>query len=441
MAIEKTGRPISQVETLGPRNSQPATVAGQTLNSEQSIRQSVLILLSTPSPQNCSCIEELTSGQWTRLLRWLDFHGLALYFLDRLKQRNEKSVLPASVLTSLERRLHENTVRTRSMFVESTEIQHGFQKLNLRYALLKGLSLSPNSVPNPELRSQFDLDFLVAEEDLPTARECLTRQGYRLYGANGRSWEFKKNERPGITFSDLYKDTGSWRVELHTARNPSPSISILARSEWRDFSGFMMPVLSPVDLFLGQGLHASKHICSEFCRAAYLLEFRRHVLFRRDDAVFWNALHHMASCDHQSALRLGVVLKLITKATGEFAPEALTGWTMNQLSASVTLWIEMYGDRAVFGSFPGTKLYLLLQKELESVGVRAKRTLPRSLIPMSLPPPIIRAFPNEDLAIRLGRYRMQLNFILSRLRFHFVEGLRCAWESHKWQSRLKQTAR
>jgi hypothetical protein len=264
------------------------------------------------------------------------------------------------------------------------------------------------------------------------------RQGYRLYGANGRSWEFKKNERPGIGLNDLYKDTGSWRVELHAERNISPSVSLLARSEWRDFDGFMMPVLSPADLLLGQGLHACKHICSEFCRAAYLLEFRRHILFHRDDAGYWNALQQTAGRDHQSALKLGVVLKLITRATGEFAPAALTSWTVDQLPASVNLWIEMYGHGAVFGSFPGTKLYLLLQKEFETVGVPAKRTLPRSLVPMSLPPPIIRALPNEDLAIRLGRYRMQLNFVLGRLRFHLVEGLRFARESRKWQRRLKE---
>jgi hypothetical protein len=437
VAIENGPLP-RQTGTLSPSISRQSTLVGQTLNREQLIRRSVLLLLCTPSPEGCSWIDELTSVQWRRLLRWLDFHGLALYFLDQLKQWDKASVLPVSGLVGLERRLTENTIRTRSMFVESAEIQRAFQKLNLRYALLKGLSLSPNSVQKPELRSQFDLDFLVAQDDLPAARESLMRQGYRLYGSNGRSWEFKKNERPGIGFNDLYKDTGSWRVELHAERNISQSVSLLVRSEWREFSNFMMPVLSPVDLLLGQGLHTCKHICAEFCRAAYLFEFRRHILFRRDDARFWNALRQTANRDHQSALKLGVVLKLITQATGEFAPGALTSWTVDQLPSSVTLWIEMYGHRAVFGSFPGTKLYLLLQKELEPFGVPAKRTLPRSLVPMSLPPPIIRAFPDEDLTIRLGRYRMQLDFVLGRLRFHLVEGLRFAWESRKWQRRLKE---
>ena len=60
-----------------------------------------------------------------------------------------------------------------------------------------------------------------------------------------------------------------------------------------------MPVLSPVDLFLGQGLHAYKHVCSEFSRVAHLLEFRRHVLARRDD----HDLLERASIDSRRRIR------------------------------------------------------------------------------------------------------------------------------------------
>jgi hypothetical protein len=92
--------------------------------------------------------------------------------------------------------------------------------------------------------------------------------------------------------------------------------------------------------------------------------------------------------------------------------------------------------RAVFGSNPGSKLYLLLQRELEAAGVPAKRPIRQILLPVRLPPPVIRAFPNETLEVRLGRYRMQLYFILLRLRFHVVEGLRYAWESHRWRQQI-----
>ena len=397
-------------------------------------------------PQGHLQLEELSPNRWQRLLLWLDYQGLALYFFDQIAQMRSAGsihtpVLPASVFEDLDRRLQQNTLRTRNMIAESVAIQREFQEAGLRYALLKGLSLWPSSFSRPELRSQFDLDFLVAESNLPEAREILARRGYRLYLAAGRSWEFKRNERPHVDLDDLYRDTGAFRVELHAEPQQPSGFSLLDRVLWHDLAGFVTPTLSPFDLFLGHGLHAYKHTCSEFCRTALLLEFRRHILFHRDDVAFWETLEQLTGENPPSALRLGVVILLIEQVMGDFAPHTLTRWTIDPLPASVRLWIQMYGHRAVLGSFPGSKLYLLLQRELETQGIRAKRSVRQSLIPLCLPPPIIRALPGEHLSIRLGRYRMQLRVILSRFRFHFVEGVRFAWESRRWRRQLSSLAR
>ncbi len=93
-----------------------------------------------------------------------------------------------------------------------------------------------------------------------------------------------------------------------------------------------MPVLSPVDLFLGQGLHAYKHVCSEFSRTAHLLEFRRHVLTRRNDETFWQELRIAVNGDPVTCLRLGVVALLITHVMDEFAPDAFAGIYCSQPS-------------------------------------------------------------------------------------------------------------
>ena len=135
------------------------------------------------------------------------------------------------------------------------------------------------------MRSQLDLDFLIAEECAPEARRILEQRGYRLYAISGRSWEFKLNEKPGGSLKDLYKATPFHAVELHIEAHTPGGPSPLERTERRDLYGCAMPVLSPVDLLLGQGLHAYKHLCSEFSRVSHLLEFRRHVLVRRDDAA------------------------------------------------------------------------------------------------------------------------------------------------------------
>ena len=438
-------QPFAVLTWQAEQNAQPRTakefrVQPTPFRSDEHLRHALLLTLCDPVPPECPWLHALSRDQWRRLLRWFDLSGLALYFLDRIVELQAASSLPAPVLASLQQRLSDNTERMHSMIAEATAIQSEFQKAGLWYALLKGLSLWPSSVPRPELRSQFDLDFLVAEEDLPEARMILEHRGYRLYATSGRSWEFKRNERPGITLKDLYKDVGSWRAELHEEPASSTHTSQLDRLEWRKLCGFAMPVLSPVDLFLGQGLHAYKHICSEFVRVANLIEFRRHVLFRRDDHAFWRDVRRRAEENPHAAVSLGVTILLITQTTGEFAPEDLTSWTSDCLPLSVRLWVERYGHRAVFGDYPGSKLYLLLQGELESAGLQAKRSLRQSLIPLCLPPPVIRAVPDEPFVMRLRRYRMQLHLIVSRLRFHLVEGLRFAWESHRWRRLLDRVA-
>jgi hypothetical protein len=410
------------------------------LRGDLLIRQALLLQICDYSPQQIVYFESLTLNQWMRLLRWLDYSGLALYFLDRLSEVGREDLLPTPVHTRLHQRLCDNTKRTQGMTAESIAIQLQFQELRVRYAILKGLSLWPSSVPKAELRSQFDLDFLVSEGSAPTARTILERRGYRLYGISGNSWEFKRNEQPGISLKDVYKDLQSWRVELHVEPAQSHRHSQLAHLEYRDLCAFPMPVLSSIDLFVGHGLHTSKHICSEFMRAAQLVEFRRHVLYRRDDSQFWNRLHHSAGENRRISFGLGVATLLTAQVMGEFAPEALTSWTVRRLPPSVHLWCQHYGNPFVLGSFPGSKLYLLLQKELADMGIAAKRSPRKALLPSRLPPPIIRASPDESLKMRLRRYRMQFSFILHRLLFHTVEGFRYLWVLRQWRRQLNRLA-
>jgi hypothetical protein len=436
--------PIDELKGAGtctPLAHLSIDASSRVLRGDQLTREAVLLTFCDPLPEQCSRLFTLSRSEWRRLTLWLDISGLALYFLNRLNELGISDLLlPQAVSNRLNKNLIDNTARTNGMISESVGIQQDFQMSSLSYAVLKGLSFWPNSVPRPELRSQFDLDFLVAAQSASKAREILENRGYRLYATSGRSWEFKLNERPGFTLKDIYSDLRSYAVELHIQPGDQTSWSPLDRLEWRTFHGMSMPVLSPVDLFLGQGLHVYKHICGEFSRAAHLLEFRRHVLARRDDNDFWGELQWSAREHPRASLALGVVTLLISRVMGDFAPEELARWTVCTLSRSVRLWIEMYGHRAVLGIYPGTKLYLLLQKELAAAGAPAKRPIRQALLPSRLPPPVIRPFEHETLPIRLGRYHMQLKLILVRFRFHVVEGLRFLFESYRWR-RLVRDAR
>jgi hypothetical protein len=370
-----------EMDACGSPPSPSINIASGPLRGEQLTRLAVLLTFCDPLPEQCLRMLTLSRKEWGRLLSWLDISGLALYFLNRIVELKLCDLLPPAVFTRLHLNLIDNTQRTQSMISESIAIQLDFQKAGLRYANLKGLSLCPSSVPKPELRSQFDLDFLVAEECVHEARRILERRGYRLYAISGRSWEFKFNERPGVSLKDIYKDFHSYAVELHVNSSVPRSLSPLERLEWRQMHGISMPLLSPVDLMLGQGFHAFKHICGESSRTAHLLEFRRHVLNRRDDKAFWRKLQVAAENHPRAFLGLGVVTLLITRVMGEFAPAEFTSWTVDGLSRPVRLWVEMYGHRVALGSYPGNKLYLLLERELEFAGIPKKRSRRQALLP------------------------------------------------------------
>lgn len=404
-------------------------------------REAVLLIFRDPLPEQYARLWHLSDHEWQQLLHWMDVSGLALYFLDRVLDLQLNDLLPRAVMARLQQNLIDNTERLRGMVDESIEIQREFQAVGLSYAILKGFSLWPHSVPKLQLRSQLDLDFMVAEDSVSQARQILERRGYRLHAVSGRSWEFKTDYIPDASLKTLYKNLPYRSVELHVETNTNSDTSLMARTVKRRFHGICMPALSPVDLFLGQGMHLFKHVCSDFSRAAHLLEFRRHILAYRDDDAFWRELQCAADKNPRASLALGVVTLLITNVMGEFAPPLLTRWTVDRLPDTARLWIELYGSRSVFASFPGSKLYLLLQRELVSVGVPAKRTLRRALLPLRLPPLISPASPNDTFRMRLSRYRLQFRFVCIRLRFHAVEGARYMWERLRWRQQLRSRAR
>lgn len=402
------------------------------------MRSAVFRILRDADAASCSELQALSQSQWQRLVLWLDYSGLALYLFDRLQSAGRDSFLPDVIHARFEQNLSDNFVRTGSLLDESIAIQREFKERQVRYAVLKGLTLWPSSVSKLALRSQLDLDFLVDERSAVSARQILERCGYLLHGASGRSLEFRRNEMPGATLNDLYKDRRSFAVELHIEK-AEHGTGQLDRAEWRTLFGFDMPVLSPIDLFLGQGLHVYKHTCAEFMRAAHLWEFRNHLQYRRYDSAFWTELRNAAGGNESVSIRLGIALLMVEHVMGESIPDALA-WAVGSVPQAGRLWVEEYGIRSALGSFPGSKRYILLQDALIGAGVTPRRASSKSIFPTRLPPPVVRALPNETIATRLMRYWVQLKFITLRLRFHITAGLDLWHESRHWKSLLRTAA-
>jgi len=410
------------------------------LNHMQQMREAVLLTFCDGAMPENTCLRSLSDRRWKKLLHWLDTSGLALYFFDRLRDLDKIDLLPETLRARLEQNLSDNKERTRGMLAEFDAIQQELLRAEITYAVLKGFSLWPHSVPCPQLRSQLDIDFLIAGNDIERAAQALQDRGYHLFAKSGNSWEFKIGQMRDASLKTLYKPVRYGSVEFHAAADRRRA-DMLARAQVIELESVVIPVLAPADLFLGQGLHVFKHICSESSRASHLLEFWRHVIARRSDAAFWRDLRVAAEPYPRAAIELGVVLLIATRLMGEFAPEALTCWTVDRLPSYARLWAELYGRRAVLGGSHGTKLYLFLQRELAADGAPASRTVVQTLVPWSLPKLMTYNPGPESLADRFGRYCIKLQVLCYRLRFHVVEDVRYLLHAVRWQNHMARLGR
>lgn len=376
--------------------------------------------------------------EWARTYHWLDASGMALYFLDELQTLGIEDALPAAVLERLLQNLADNRRRSAALFEEFTELNRAFQQAGVLYSNLKGFTLSPESCPNPALRCQLDLDFLVDARHLEMCSEILARTGYQLTAATGTTWEFKAGSHELARIEDHYKPKPQRSVELHfvSASNAcSPRDERLDRLRLHCWGGIAFPALSVGDLFVGQAMHLFGHLRSACTRLAWLLEYTRHVSARYDDREFWGEVEECSKAQSQMPIAIGLVTFLSAQIFAAHAPNLLETWTVDRLTAGVRMWANHYGRRALLADFPGTKLYLLLEDELARGESSWQKKTRGGLIPLHRAPTIVYKGPEDDIFKRVRREAYQARFVLFRLRFHIVEGLRYMIESARWKRR------
>jgi len=402
----------------------------------------VLDSFHRPSLEIQARLREFTLDDWKHILFWLDISGLALYLLDQLTQMHLTSSLPPSILSRLEADLTDNRERAASLFREASAISHELAARRVSFALLKGMTLSPDSVSDPALRWQIDLDFLVAACDGPCATEILCTSGYALYATSKNTLEFKAGQPDKPDVRAIYRIRSQRSLEVHLLNTDqscdSRRADPLMRANLRSFDGVMIPTLCSADILIQQAVHLFKHLCNEHTRASWVLEFWRHVTIRRSDEKLWHEVEVIAAGDSQAEVALGASVLLTTLAFGDFAPDSLC-YRMRRLPPAVRMWIETYGMRALLAGSPGNKMYLILRGQLQQ-GNEARGEARRLVFPIHLPPLITRSEPGETFLAQLRRYRIEANHLRARMRFHILEGIRYAIESARWQRRIARGA-
>ena len=378
-------------------------------------------------------------GDWVRSYHWLDASGMVLYFLARLEELNLQDALPLGTLRRFQQNMADNRSRTASMFTEFVALNHAFNQAGILFCNLKGFTLSPNSCPDPTLRCQLDFDFLVDGSQLELCSQILAQTGYGLMGSTNTVWEFKAGASELARIEDHYKAKPQRSIEIHFAASDTHGPTRdpkLDRLSWREWERHSFPTLAPVDQFVGQALHLFGHLCGSSTRIAWLLEYRRNVLSHYGDQAFWESVRECAGSDRQTEIAIGLSTLLAFQLFGGEAPSQLNHWTLERLPAEVKLWAECYGLRSLFAGFPGTKLYLLLRDALRGDDVSWQKEKRSNLLPLRRAPRIVHTSPEDGLKKRIRTELYQLRFVLFRLRFHVVEGLRYVIEAHRWRRRL-----
>ena len=374
---------------------------------------------------------------WVGFYSWLDASGLAIYFLDRLYSLRLTTAIPGRVLHRLEDNAADNRERSVSMLEEFVRINIEFQAAGLSYVNLKGFTLEPDACSDAALRCQLDLDFIVAHKDVSCCETVLRQQGYVLTGAKEHVREFKGGSGLVPSIQNLYKANPQKSIEIHIAdfqldRTPHCNNEV-SRYRSQSWHGLEFPVLSDCDKFIVMAFHLFKHLKGEWTRASWILEYANFINFHRDDNVLWLEVKRRFSNDPEAKTAVGIATLLTDQTFGiSYIPETLASAVMD-LPRLSRLWVERYGNRVLFSSFPGTKLYLLLQTAL-SVDKGTRSTEMRSkLLPMHRPSKITVDLDDQSPGFRIKQAKTEVYYFFFRLRFHIGQGLSYILEALRWK--------
>lgn len=407
-------------------------------------RQLAEAVVATFRDDQTACYDRLAAFDyraWAGTCSWLDSSGLALYFLDRVRALGLEAVVPGAVLSRLNQNAADNRGKSGSMFEEFLRLNRLFQAEGLSYANLKGFSLVPDACPEAALRCQFDLDFYVKKSDLARCDKILAGQSYVLSGEGRNVREYKAGSSQIPSVRDLYKEKSQMSVEIHFSSSSdeggdSLQDDSLLGLQWKRWNGLDLPVLSDCDRFLSLALHLFKHIQSEWTRTSWILEYARFIDFHRGDEGLWAEVEKRLGSNSEAKVAMGAATLLADRSFRiSHLPDVLAV-AIGTLPRSVSLWMERYGDKVLFAEFPGTKLYLLLQGVLSSEEDRRSHVRRQRLFPLHLPPKIAVGSDDGNVYSRWKKLRIEVGYLVFRLRFHVAQGLSYMLEAPRWKRNI-----
>jgi hypothetical protein len=397
--------------------------------------------------------------EWDRTMGWIDRAGLTLYLLERLRDCGTSEVLPPPVLARFEQNLADNRCRVDHLLYETGCINEKLDQAGVQYVVIKGFSLWPEFCGNPYLRTQCDLDYLVARQSLRSAQSVLLELGYEARrSAAAQEFAFERPlRRVPSQFDSPYNvettpmvelHAGIWEEVTHGVPLEEPAF-VLNSPKLKEWGGLRFPVLSDEDALLLQVLHAFQHMLSYWAKLAWFLEIGRFMEKRSQDSSFWKQFSRRLEGAPQLAEFSTIALELSANVFSAPMPEVAQHWRQ-LLRPSARLWLDNYGHSWALGErpphkskvFPDSKLSLFISGEYIPDRRARRDSLRHGLMPWKIP----REQPSTFFAPVKNRpwTRVQARwldsvFTIQRLSFHAGAGLRYLWELPHWRDLTRST--
>ncbi|MBZ5612898.1 MAG: nucleotidyltransferase family protein [Acidobacteriia bacterium] len=393
--------------------------------------------------------EQFSQRDWQRTLPWLHDNGLALYFLQKLKNANASSAIPPPTLACLEESLAANRQRAARLATQFERLNRSFDQAGVLYAAVKGLTLVPEFCPEPYLRHQSDFDYLVDDESLPRACRALEHAGYALSMHSAAGYVFRLPSDGFVpTVYNPYTADAPHTVELHLSLWGSNAYDIFLaepgfcaeRTVTHQRGRSTFRGLREEDLFLFLVAHVFYHISSYWLRLSWLYEMAYFLNRRATDTLLWARVEQCMGDDPVLHEIVALVTTLATHFFEAPVPPTMEAWP---LRPPIRLWIQRYSRVWAFGNnqsanfsvLPTAKLTLFL---LQQYVPDAKQFLRSRLVPSTRLASIAHTLRSNPERMLDKQFRRRER-IVKRAIFHLAANLRYICERPRW-GRLNRLA-
>ena len=400
----------------------------------RSLARKVLEFFRDDACPHPTYFENFSARDWRTTKDWIDSSGVALYFLERLKNLRLENSVPKAILEELEQNHRDRKLEVKQRCEVFADLIKLFQQHQIGFIVEKGFALVPDYCPDISLRFQVDFDFLIAGCDVERCHELFLDKGYR-YLPNPPAIEgerrFSKGDTTIPSLRDFYKPRPRHAVELHFDDSEATA-TMLARTVTHRAIDLAFPAMGRVDCFAEYVLHFKKHLHCGWVRADALLEYRCFLRLMAANKSFWAEVQHKCAASHELREAVAIFALLAREVLGVPVIPELTHMVLS-MPFGVRRWVHRYAWSVLLTEYPGTKLYVIL--ELES-GRHDLLSCLRRLFPSAYKASQVAEKGRTSASKRQALLTQSLYF-MSRCHFHLRETIRtsCALIAWTWATR------